>query len=93
MTTQITGELLQVCEAAEKSQPLRDIGVIVTLSDWSRRRELEALGMRVAQWFERISAVAGSVTTAQARAIAALPSVASIDLDGQVSTARGRPEV
>lgn len=90
MATEMTGDLLRVCEAAEKSQPLRAIGVIVTLSDWSRRRELEALGMRVAQSFERISAVAGTVTAAQARAIAALAPVDAIELDGEVRTAGGR---
>jgi hypothetical protein len=87
MATQLTGELLQLCEAAEESEPQREIPVIVTLSDWGRRSEVEARGMRVVHWFERISAVAGMVTAAQARAIAALAPVESIDLDGQVSIA------
>lgn len=87
MTTQLSGEVLQHCEAAERTGSLRPIPVIITLSDWGRRSELEALGMRVAFWFERISAAAGTVTAAQARAIAALDHVQSVDFDGEVRSA------
>jgi len=87
MAAIISPELAQECERAKQTNPQREIPVIITISDWARRAELEEKGLRVNHSFENISAVAGSLTYAEVDAVAQLDHVERIEFDGEVTIA------
>lgn len=79
--SKLNDELKAECE---RSEPHKEIPVIITINDWSRRSELEASGLRVDHSFENILAVAGTLTCAQVSSVAALDHVERIEFDGEV---------
>jgi hypothetical protein len=87
MTAKINDELLQELKRARQSEPQREIPVIITLTDWAKRKELEAEGLRITHAFENISAVSGTLTPAEVEAVAQLEQVKIIEFDGEVRIA------
>ena len=85
MAARIDAELLQEVERFERTEPKREIPVIITLNDWTRRAELEEKGLRVAHAFENISAVSGALKPAEVRNVAQLEQVETIEFDGEVT--------
>ena len=70
MPPKINTELWEECKTAAQTEPQREILVIVTLTDWSRRTELKEKGRRVNHSFDSIFAVAGTLTCLEVMAIA-----------------------
>jgi hypothetical protein len=87
MPAKISAELLQELKRFEQTEPQREISVIITLNDWSKRGELEEKGLRVTHAFENISAVSGTLTPAEVEAVAQLDQVKLIEFDGEVRIA------
>jgi len=87
MTAKISDELSQELKRAEKTDPQREIPVIVTVNGPINRAELEKEGLRIAHVFDFISAVSGTLTPAQAQALAQSDQVKRIELDGEVRIA------
>jgi hypothetical protein len=87
MTAKISPELLRECERTEQTEPQREIPVIITVTDWARRSELDEKGLRVSHAFENISAIAGTLTCAEVEAVAQLDQVEIIEFDGEVRIA------
>ena len=92
MAAKIDAELLQEVERFERTEPKREIPVIVTLHDWAKRAELEEKGLRVAHAFENISAESGTLKPAEVREIAKLEQVKSIEFDGEVRAISSKAE-
>lgn len=88
MSGKINAELMAECESAGRADPQKEIPVIITVNDWSRRGELERLGLRVNHSFENISALAGTLTCDEVKTIALLDHVDSIEFDGEVRAIR-----
>ncbi|MGH9831755.1 MAG: protease inhibitor I9 family protein [Blastocatellia bacterium] len=87
MTAKISDELLQELKRAEQTDPQREIPVIVTINGPINRAELEEKGLRIAQVFDFISAVSGTLTPAEAQALAQLDQVERIEFDSEVRIA------
>jgi len=87
MTAKISDELMQELERAEQADPQREIPVIVTTAGPINRAELEEKGLLIAQVFEFISAVSGTLTPAEAQALAQSDQVKSIEFDSEVRIA------
>lgn len=87
MAAIINPELLQECERAKQAKPQQEIPVIITITDWARRAELEEKGLRVNHSFENILAVAGTLTCVEVDAVAQLDHVERIEFDGEVTIA------
>jgi hypothetical protein len=84
MAARIDAELLKEIERFEITEPKREIPVIITVNDWTRRSELEEKGLRVAHEFEIISAVSGTLKPAEVSNVAQLTQVENIEFDGEV---------
>ncbi len=87
MTAKINDELMQELKRAEQTDPQREIPVIVTVNGPINRAELEENGLQITDVFDFISAVSGTLTPAEAQALAQLDQVKSIEFDGEVRTA------
>lgn len=87
MTTKINAELSNECKRVAETEPQKEIPVIITVTDWERRSELEAKGLQVSHSFEGILAVAGTLTCAEVEAIAQLDQVERIEFDGETRIA------
>ena len=87
MKAKISSDLLQECKRAKQTEPQQEIPVIITITDWARRSELEEKGLRVTHSFENISAVTGTLTCAEVDAVAQLDHVERIEFDGEVRIA------
>lgn len=87
MTAKISDELMQELKRSEKTDPQREIPVIVTVDGPINRAELEKNGLRIAHVFDFISAVSGALTPAQAQALAQLDQVKRIEFDSEVKIA------
>jgi hypothetical protein len=92
MSEKINSELQAECENASQTEPHKQIPVIVTVNDWSRRAELEQSGLRVSNAFEIINAIAGTLTCDQVKALAELDQVQKIEFDGEVRAIRVEDE-
>ena len=88
MSSKINDELRTECEHASDNEPQRQIPVVVTLNDWSRRGELKHSGLRINNEFESINAVAGTLTCDQVKKLAELDHVGKIEFDGEVKAIR-----
>jgi len=88
MSSKINAELKAECERVGQTEPQKEIPVVVTISDWSRRAELEHSGLRVNHSFENISAVAGTLPCDKVKAVAELDHVERVEFDGEVRAIR-----
>ncbi len=87
MTAKISDELMQELERSEQADPQREIPVIVTTAGPINRAELEEKGLRIADVFDFISAVSGTLTPAEAQSLAQSDQVKSIEFDSEVRIA------
>ena len=87
MTAKISDELLRELKRAEQTDPQQELPVIVTTAGQVNRAELEEKGLRITHVFEFISAVSGTLTPAEAQALAQLDQVERIEFDGEVRIA------
>ncbi len=84
MSAKIPAALSMLLEKWERSDPEREIAVVVTLSAGAGSTALEALGLKIEQRFESIAAVSGTIEVARIRSLAADPGVEKIELDGEM---------
>jgi hypothetical protein len=81
MSTKVSDALLKRLEEAALAEPQREIPVIVTLTEGTDLAALEAKGLKIQRTFQNMSAVAGTLTVAEANAIEQLDQVRAIEYD------------
>jgi len=83
VTIKIDSELRKQIEAAA-AEPQREIPVIVNLAAEADVTELTRRGLKIENVFDSISAVAGTLTAAEIRALSQWDQVTAIEYDGQM---------
>ena len=83
MPPKINTELWEECKTAAQTEPQREIPVLQT---GHVARKLKDKGRRVNHSFESISAVAGTLTCVEVKAVAQLTHVERIEFDGEENT-------
>ncbi len=86
MNSKISPQLLKECRASDRSDPQREIPVIVTLTDNKDLSALKKQGLKIAYVYENISAVSGTLTSSGVHQLASSEEVESIEFDGEVET-------
>ncbi|WP_147305160.1 hypothetical protein [Alkalilimnicola ehrlichii] len=76
--------LRAMVEEAERTEPDREIAVIVTVTKGTRPSVLTDLGFHIERDYASISAVSGRATAAVLRKLVALEEVRCIERDGEV---------
>lgn len=84
MTAKMDPIVLQECMRLKQSDPEHEIPVIITLSDWAQREVLAGTGLKIAHFFENISAVSGTARAIDLERISSLDGVERIEYDGTV---------
>jgi hypothetical protein len=84
MADKINEELKKRIEEILKTDPQREIPVIITTKPNANLDELKKKGLKIQHTFENISAVSGTLPAAEVKKLAPSDEIESIEYDGEM---------